>query len=434
MQNNLKPFKSWTDQRTKIKHYKGEKNNSYTPYAIEVSYELSGVRNVTGIAAKGKLSHNGYLVSTGEIPEKKVIYVIPQIDEKGEAIDIPQEDIDNFKRDYEGRKTQVSEAFALPQNGKTKPVFYIKLEGDKKLYFGYTPRLRLFYDKTIHDGICKEQKNVAIDYCKSIFGYSNDKESYKSRVSFMDALTLSDSAMPKETKLLLGMPKPTSCLDYLTSDKNEAVSYNDNFKLRGVKQYWLRKGTIKGEPVQNDKIASVLRPCAKGTRFKGSIRFENLSDSELGMLLWSLLLEKNSNQNIGKGKPYGYGRIAVKLSGLKVLDFDKMYGDDILSIDPYIDMTDKAKDYIKAAKDDMTAFLGRDVMTMPRIRDFLLMKDTTKIPDSEDTRYMRISVKVENGKDYNEYQKRDNNVVKLPTVKEVVERKPLQSLKSKKQK
>jgi hypothetical protein len=47
---------------------------------------------------------------------------------------------------------------------------------------------------------------------------------------------------------------------------------------------------------------------------------------------------------------------------------------------------------------------------------------------------MRISVKVENGKDYNEYQKRDNNVVKLPTVKEVVERKPLQSLKSKKQK
>jgi CRISPR-associated protein (TIGR03986 family) len=431
-----KPFKEYT--KAGMKHYKGNENKEYHPYAIEVSYEISGTRNITAVDEKDKLSHNGYMLSTGKMSEKKAIYIIPEIDEGGDIIPIPPNKIDYFKRDYEGRKNQVEAMekgakgfFSLPQNGETKPVFYIQLGGEK-LYFGFTPRLRIFYDKSIYDGINAEQKNTVTDYCNSIFGYSYDNESYKTRVSFSDAIKLSGNETSKVEKRVLGSPKPTSYLDYLTSEENKAVSYNDDFELRGVKQYWLKGDTVNGEFIKNDNITSILRPCAKGTKFKGKIRFENLSDSELGMLLWSLLLEKNSNQNIGKGKPYGFGRIAVKLNNLKIFDYDKMYGNDMLSVKPYIESEDKSQEYIKAAKADMSAFLGCDVMAMPRIKNFFLMKDKTQIPNKEQTKYMRITVYDENGNRYNEYQRRVNSVVKLPTVSDVVEGKPLEALKESK--
>ena len=96
--------------------------------------------------------------------QKKAFYVIPEMAELpvSEWIPIAPQDIDSFKRDFEGRKNQltvatgfnlakmekdekeelkkeVSRFFGLPENGEIKPVFYIELDG--KLYFGFTPRL-----------------------------------------------------------------------------------------------------------------------------------------------------------------------------------------------------------------------------------------------------------------------------------------------------
>lgn len=126
-----------------------------------------------------------------------------------EWIPIAPQDIDSFKRDFEGRKNQltvatgfnlakmekdekeelkkeVSRFFGLPENGEIKPVFYIELDG--KLYFGFTPRLRLFYEKEIYDGLSKEQRDNSLDYCKSMFGFATDNESYRSRLSFQEAV------------------------------------------------------------------------------------------------------------------------------------------------------------------------------------------------------------------------------------------------------
>jgi hypothetical protein len=78
----------------------------------------------------------------------------------------------------------------------------------------------------------------------------------------------------------------------------------------------------------------------------------------------------------------------------------------------------------------MTAFLGQDVMQNQRIKHFLLMKDATKIPPDEKTRYMSLSAVVPgNPKTVNEFSKRDGKIiVKLPTVEEVVEGKPLKAV------
>lgn len=430
LQNTRAEFKQKTDKQNRV-HYRGISNDNYSPYYMKISYEVSGIRNVSGIDKWGKLSHNGYLVSTGQMSEKKAIYVIPEIDESKGVIPISAQDIDDFKRDYEGRKNQVEamEAegnkgfFDLPAMGETKPVFYIQLDG--KLYFGFTPRLRLFYDKEIYEGLSKQQKDTKVDYCKAIFGYSDQQGSYKTRVSFLDAEAVKEKGVSKGVKLVLASPKPTSYLDYLTSADHEPVSYNDDFELRGVKQYWLKTFAIEGQAVKNDNTSSSFQPLKEGTIFKGTIRFENLSDEELGMLLWSLALEKNSNQNIGKAKAYGYGRISVKVTGLRTLKYDEMYRSTALSLNPYdLDFADK---YIEFAKTAMTTFLGQDVMANARIKHFFMMKDATKILDNDKTRYMSIEEK-----DGKEYQNRVRDKVMLPSVEDVVNGKPIMYERNKK--
>lgn len=435
LQNNNAQFKKRNDRNGRV-HYEGDENKYYHPYYMPISYSIEGEKTVSAINDKGILDLNGYLVSTGMMREKKAVYIIPEIDEaEDKAIDITKEDIDDFRRDYESRKNQVETMdkgfFNLPNDGETKPVFYIQL--GSKLYFGFTPRLRLFYDKTICEGLDENQKNAGVDYCKSIFGYTPDsnntqnngdsgkKAGYKSRVAFMDALMVKGSGKEQEKKvsLVLGSPKPTSYLDYLTpkTDIDAVASYNNDFMLRGIKQYWLKKEVDSPSASKNEKVSSGFTPYTAGTGFKGRVRFDNLSEDELGMLLWSIQLEDNSNQNIGKGKPYGYGRVEVKVTGLKKLDFEKMYDSDSLSLKPYSDMDDCIDDYIRIAKDNMTGFIGRDVMSCPSVKHFFMMKDADNIPGNDKTRYMSL--------DSREYQNRVSKSVMLPTVEDVIDSKQI---------
>lgn len=206
-------------------------------------------------------------------------------------------------------------------------------------------------------------------------------------------------------------------MDYLVGKDGKPASYNDDFRLRGVKQYWLKKEPEPdGELGRNKKVASVLKTFDKGVRFCGEIRFSNLTDEELGMLLWGLLLEKDSQQNIGKGKPYGYGRISVKLLNLEILNNENLYDGANLCLQPYTEEKGKAGFYIKAAKEDMTRFLGRDIMKVPQIRDFFLMKDSKKIPDNEATRYMTIANR--------EFQNRERKQEMLPSIDKVIKETP----------
>lgn len=415
LQHRDAPF--YSEMRKNGIHYKGTKNKNYRPYARKIGYYLRGSHQVTGITEPGTGKEaglqSGYLLSSGPMNEKKAIYVIPEINEKGEKIKIPQEDIDSYRRDYEGKKNQIEtidkKFFLLPEDGETKPVFYIYIEG--KIYFGFTPRLRLFYEKDIYAGIPEEQMEEKVDYCQSLFGYAREKESYKSRLSFMDAKLETGSGKElNEVSLILGGPKPTSYLDYLKGMGGRPATYNDLFELRGVKQYWLRERTERSETGTNDKVATYFRPYSEGTIFKGEIHFHNLTEEELGMILWGLLLEENSQQNIGKGKPYGYGRVKIRLTALETLAQESLYSDSEFCLNPYEPRTDKKDQYINLAKEEVIRFLGKDIQDEKRLREFFLMKDASKIPDGRRTRYMKL----------NEYQGRVNNKAQLPEVGEVV--------------
>ena len=162
--------------------------------------------------------------------------------------------------------------------------------------------------------------------------------------------------------------------------------------------------------MKNKNVFSILHPLDKGAKFEGKIRFENLTRRELGMVLWGLLLEENSNQNIGKGKPFGLGRIALRLKGLYLEEKEGLYGGDSLCLAPYREASGEAKALIAEAKEDMKAFLGHDVTEEPSIRDFLLMKDAAKIPPADRTRYMALE----------EYGQQRKDAIPLPDVEDVI--------------
>lgn len=127
--------------------------------------------------------------------------------------------------------------------------------------------------------------------------------------------------------------------------------------------------------------------------------------------------------NIGKAKPYGYGRIAVSLESVKKLDKQKAYSLEQLELNPYeeLDENDIAS-LIQAYKAHINQYLEKHKMKkieeLAFIRDFFSMKNNERKPDAEKIRYMSI--------DRSEYQSRKKALPSvteiLPPVKEKSER------------
>jgi len=152
-------------------------------------------------------------------------------------------------------------------------------------------------------------------------GFATKETAYRSRVCFGD---FEAEGQPKEmppVRVVLQNPKPSFFPAYTVDGRH----YNEGFALRGRKRYWLKKAT----PVASEKanVDSTLKPLAEGTVFKGVIRFKNLHEDELGLLLWCLQLEKGCFQSVGMGKPYGYGRMALTITDLYTMDMKQLYDD-----------------------------------------------------------------------------------------------------------
>lgn len=395
--------------------FNGRLNGPYKPYIKEVSYEIYGEHKIGAIGKPGKYSRKGYLLSSGAMEQKKAIYIIPEIDMEKDYICITERDADSYKRDLEGKKTKIKEKeefYRLPEEGEIKPVFYIEYGG--RLYFGFTPRLRLFYEKSVKEGL--KQKATELDYCKALFGYAETEDSYKSRLSFQDACTENGEELEMR-ELLLGTPKPTSYLDYIenTDGSEKVVTYNDEFCLRGIKQYWLKEQeeTVAMSQIKNKNMRSKLKPLCAGTVFHGKVHFHNLTEDELGLLLWSLELNKESEQNIGKAKAYGYGRIKVTVACVEIFELEEAYDLDKFSLQPLHTIKQEEKEvYINCFKSEIRKWLGREPEEHESIKNFLLMKDSNRIPGKKKTRYMSLDKK--------EYQARVNAKYPLPKIDKVI--------------
>ena len=328
-----------------------------------------------------------------------------------------------YKKDA-ALKEEMVKYFDLPEAGKEpRPVFYIEDKGKK--YFGYTPNLRLFYDHSIHDGL--RQNDNQSDMVREMFGYADKDASFKSRVSFSEAIVWDESVRETGPKAyILGGPKASSYLDYLKQNENkDTATYNDDdSELRGVKQYWLREKAVTMEAVikdsnDNEKVLSKFTAVPQGAVFEGTVRFHNLTKEELGLLIFSLELHRGeSRQNIGKAKAFGYGAFEASIEKIERYDAEKAYSFDEFALNPYSDVTAEKNDITNSFKSMILNWYNqrfnksfKNIEQAPNIRDLFTMKSVI-IPD-DDIRYMKLDEYSSNGRKplptVNEYKKRSLN-------------------------
>lgn len=423
-------------QKAKANFLRTIKNRSFKLSAkpLKVSYEISGARTVSKIGHLGDFKNEGFLLTSNYISKKLVHYIIPceedanltpVVFKKGEEnykyIEYYNDDIVRTKkaRIEEGGQIKLQkdfEYYGLPsdvgyENGK--PIFYGEYKGS--YYFGFTPYLRVPYDNNIKQGINDKYKNInGFSYVDKLFGFASKENNYKGLLSFEDCI-YEGSQKPNFTRtynVILGEPHPTSYNLYLkqdiNGDKKEIINYNDSFEIRGIKQYWIKNYVTESEIKPNSKVDSILHPIDKGSSFRGKIHFSNLTDEELGLLLWALKVDKNAHENIGMGKPFGFGHIVIKGINLKLEDYENKY----LSMSVNCFKDGNKEKFIEAYKKS----LGDKINSKP-IKDFILIKtNVIEEKDKNKFRYMEIEF-IDNNNKNNEFTKFEP----LPNISEQIE-------------
>ncbi|AJD25626.1 TIGR03986 family CRISPR-associated RAMP protein [Clostridium botulinum] len=374
---------------------RNNERKGFKPYYYEASYFFKDNNEIVikKVSKSLKDKKHGILMNSSRLNCKQNHYLIFEKDtEKGER-SITKELINQYSTSVQYRqKKEVVENFEISNedkfgNGKEKPIFYITDKKENIIAFGFTPYLKIPYKKSVQDGIkikeynAKESEKGKIDYAKGIFGFTNFKLkekknsiSYKGRLSFTNAKPVSNEIKQVEKPILkhLMNPKISSFQLYLKQGENNPKKLktysSDDFELRGEKFYWLRNEHDSNddyekefqqyedkqrrlEPMKNQYVK--LYPVDKGEKFKGRIYFENLYEDELGLLLMSIKPRECARENLGQGKPYGYGKVNFQIEDIVEIDPKKRF----VSLNPssseksilanIVEYIDKFIDYMK---------------------------------------------------------------------------------------
>jgi len=296
---------------------------------------------------------SGMAVLTGSAPNKKAEFVFVGRDES-RLIDVPADLVERFHDDDQITGWQ-QDAFPVdrPERHSRRragqirdgePVFYVCDDNGRLLFFGRAQMFRFPYDRTPAELVPAHMRSVGklgeseaepgtagLDVAEVMFGRVA-RASIKGRVFCEDCTVTEDGEWlaPEIVPQILASPKVTAYQQYLTQDGGKASSErttyiaNDKTAIRGHKLYWHRWENGRGmEQVENTnanvsesqqtRIQAVATSSSNGTptTFTGRVRFENLTEIELGALLAALNLPDGCAHKIGMGKPLGLGSIRI---------------------------------------------------------------------------------------------------------------------------
>lgn len=341
------------------------------------------------------------------------------------------------------------------------PVFYVTdaKEKDRVIAIGHTANFRLPYQfngksvrlKDMVPGDLSDESIV--DFADALFGFAKPKRKdipkerrgYAGRVRLGDAKLIGKGAAWLEKEIvipkILSGPKPTSYQHYVTQPYPDEVRWTDDkgnprrrvelmhygsprneAEPRGHKLYWHKKWVqsaeqyraVQKEVEEHPKQYTQIKPVKPGATFSFEIRFENLSQMELGALLWALTLPTDSGEcchKLGMGKPLGLG--SVKIAAKAELD-DRLArythiwsGEDGWACPPKAIAGDFEAQTIKAFETQIMERMGKggtSFREQPRIRMLYEMLAWRDLPekDRELIRYMEIEHEVYD----NEYKDR----------------------------
>jgi len=229
------------------------------------------------------------------------------------------------------------------------PVFF-RANGKKLTDFGLAFLYKLpfkYSAKELYDNTINNKANEAdqSDLADLIFGYTkvdeaNNPKALKGRVQFSHAKAegqpkyFNDCSPDKPLKTVLGSPKASYYPLYIEQKGERGTvgddrankckkykTYHDkNARLSGWKRYPVKSETKLQTP-ETENITVNFCPLAKGSVFKGKIRFHNLKDEELGALLSAISFHNNNSNlfhSLGLAKSQGFGKMKVNFSLNKV--------------------------------------------------------------------------------------------------------------------
>jgi len=373
-----------------------KKNRNYKPYIKDIRYNTDGNRPIIDINGKYK----GFLVNSNYIDGKVHHFLIFEEDKNSETINVSKEQAELYIEDMKYTQKQNAnnerakshfKYYELP-NMEIKPIFYVK--ENNNLFFGFTPYLRLPAEGDIYDGIPETHKNYnGRDFVDSMFGWQD----FRTKVSFLDALCEEPEPVDDIYQMVLGEPKPSWYKGYIKQEKESALeSYcSEEYEIRGRKVYWMKESvdtdamvsSLPG-PGKEDKISTKMYCIKEKTKFSGKVRFENLSDEELGLLLYSLKQGDTEGYfSLGMGKPYGLGKCKIRINQLIIDNLTEKYmsfrntSEKIREIDSYISAFKK---YVI----DHYKIKVNDVNEIKSYKEYFLSKNIMK---NIETRYMKVN-------------------------------------------
>ncbi len=206
------------------------------------------------------------------------------------------------------------------QSGQKIPIFYL-INGKEVESFGLARMYRMPYKYSIKEAIChtsREHYNTRKDFAETLFGYIDDQDALRGRVSFSALESNVNTALPEITTVL-GSPKPTFYPFYLKRETGIGlIGYmNSNCQIRGWKRYPYRPTANAPRAGQNQQnVATRFKPLPRGTRFNGKIHLHNVKAAELGGLIWALTFGgmEGSHHSVGMAKPFGYGAATINIT------------------------------------------------------------------------------------------------------------------------
>ncbi len=355
----------------------------------------------------------GVLVRSGNMHRKHMHCVIYEKDPCAKLIPIPRHKWKLYEEDRDMTR-------GIPTRKLTKdgdPLFYLVDASGELVFFGPTMMFRLPYKHSIQDFVPQAIRDPkTIDIADAIFGTIDSDPPLKSRVFFED-LRWNGQNSPfmqnhngrRSPKILSG-PKPTSFQHYITQDNLQNLHhYNSSPKktmLRGHKRYWHKRGAKPFENELRDDSTqhTVIRPVKEATIFEGRIRFENLSDLELGALLSALQLPETMRHQLGMGKPLGMGTARIEATlhiserigaGSRYTSFFTNGGKlnlGELSPKENLKISDNAREeFRKAIVQHCSSPLSTDLWKIPRLQVLALMLEWQDPPNKTETEYQPLN-------------------------------------------
>lgn len=174
------------------------------------------------------------------------------------------------------------------------------------------------------------------------------QKSYRGRVFFSDA-TINKDSKPLTLSLLLDRPR--------VDEKEKALKKfytNSEGKIKGRKFFWHQEklfeknNLLKDFSLKTDNKFSTISCMDINQSFNFEVYFENLSDKELGTLVYALELEEGLLHKIGRAKAYGFGSCKIEIKEI-LLDNESKYQSFITFYDKDLNFLENIKkEYINS--------------------------------------------------------------------------------------